>query len=188
MQVSRNAYINYFKINASIFCCPLFLKEYLNPQLRINKMVNKHTVDYHPSRLPLTSRIHPLIFLWTPKRVYLSRIFLQFFLIPVYPAMVAEKFKFMVLRLLANGFASQKIESVRFCLCHQAKLSPKFLSLRTYPYSIFWRSTFSPAVMGGGGKGRIMELKKSPKLNFQGSDKLHHLWNLCICNFCFFVP
>ena len=51
--------------------------------------------------------------------------------------MVAEKFKFMVLRLLANTFASQKIESVYFYLCHQAKLSPKFLSLRTYPYSIF---------------------------------------------------
>ena len=65
--------------------------------------------------------------------------------------MVAEKFKFMVLRLLANAFVSQKIESIRFYLCHQAKLSPKFLSLRTYQYSVFWRSTFSPAEMGEGG-------------------------------------
>ena len=27
-------------------------------------MVNKHTVDYQPSPLGLTSNIHPLIFLW----------------------------------------------------------------------------------------------------------------------------
>ena len=27
----------------------LFSENYLNPQVRINKMVNKHTVDYHPS-------------------------------------------------------------------------------------------------------------------------------------------
>ena len=32
--------IPYFKINASLFCCPLFSKQYLNPQVRINKMVN----------------------------------------------------------------------------------------------------------------------------------------------------
>ena len=80
MQVSRDAYINCFKINASIFCCPLFLEEYLNPQLRINKMVNKHTVDYHPSPLPLTSRIHPLIFLWTPKGFISPIYFFNFFL------------------------------------------------------------------------------------------------------------
>ena len=30
-------------------------------------MVNKHTVDYHPIPSQLISRIHPLIFLWTPK-------------------------------------------------------------------------------------------------------------------------
>ena len=103
-------------------------------------MVNKHTVDYHPSPLPLTSRIRPLISLWTPKGFVSQNIswffsYTSFFL--VHPTMVAEKFKFMVLRLLANTFASQKIESVHFYLCHQAKLSPKFLSLRTYPYSIF---------------------------------------------------
>ena len=37
----------------------------INPQVRINKMVNKHIVDYHSSSSKLTSRIHPLIFLWT---------------------------------------------------------------------------------------------------------------------------
>ena len=45
------------------FCCPLFFEEYLNPQVRITKIVNEHTVDYHPSPSGLTSRIHPLKFL-----------------------------------------------------------------------------------------------------------------------------
>ena len=40
-----------------LFCCPFFF----NPQVRINKMVNKYSVHYHPSPSRLTSRIHPLI-------------------------------------------------------------------------------------------------------------------------------
>ena len=45
----------------------------LNPQVKINKMVNEHTVDYtHPSPSELTSRIHPLIFLWAPKEFIFS--------------------------------------------------------------------------------------------------------------------
>ena len=63
--MSRCAYIPYFKINAPIFCCPLFFKEYLNPHVMINKM--EHTVDYHHCPSELTSRIHLLMFLWAPK-------------------------------------------------------------------------------------------------------------------------
>ena len=33
--------ISYFKINDSLFGCPSFLKEYLNPQARTEKMANK---------------------------------------------------------------------------------------------------------------------------------------------------
>ena len=44
----------------------------LNPQVRINKMVNEHTVNYHLSPSELTSRIHPLLFLWTPMRFIFS--------------------------------------------------------------------------------------------------------------------
>ena len=43
--VWRSAYIPYFKISASILWCPLFSENYLNPQVRVNKMVNKHTID-----------------------------------------------------------------------------------------------------------------------------------------------
>ena len=66
--------------NPPIFWCPLFSENYLNPQVRINKMVNKHTVDYHPSPSRLISRIHPLIFLLTPKGFISPESFLNFFL------------------------------------------------------------------------------------------------------------
>ena len=121
----RSAYIPYFIINAPIFCRPLFSENYLNPQVRINK----HTVGYHPSSSQLTSRIHPLILLWTPKGFIFPESFLNFFLDLFIPPWLRKSFKFMVLRLLANTFVSQKIESVQFYSCPQAKLSPRFLSL-----------------------------------------------------------
>ena len=56
-----------FQNQSPIFCCPLFSENYLNPQDRINKIVNKHTVDYHPIPSQLISRIQTIIFLWAPK-------------------------------------------------------------------------------------------------------------------------
>ena len=79
IQVCRGTYIPYFKINTPIFCCLLFFKEYLNPQVRINKMGNEHTVDYHHSPSELASRIHPLIFIWSPKGFISLEHFLNFF-------------------------------------------------------------------------------------------------------------
>ena len=92
VHVCRRDYIPYFKINTSNFCCPLFFKEYLNPQNRIKKMINEHTVDYHTCPSQLTSRIHPLIFLWTFKGSSLQIISL-IFVKPGYPTMIAEKFQ-----------------------------------------------------------------------------------------------
>ena len=92
-------------------------------------MVNKHTANYHPSPLPLTLWIHPLIFLWTPKGFISPEPFLNFFLNLYIPPWLQKSFKFMVLRLLTNTFVSQKIESVHFYSCPQVKLSPRLLSL-----------------------------------------------------------
>ena len=41
-------------------------------------MGNEHTVDYHPSPSKLTSRIHPLNFLWIPKRFVSPEYFWNF--------------------------------------------------------------------------------------------------------------
>ena len=42
-------------------------------------MVNEHTVDYHPSPSELTSNIHLVIFLWTPKGFKLSPEYFKIF-------------------------------------------------------------------------------------------------------------
>ena len=47
--VCRGVYIHYFKINPSTFGCTLFSENYINPQVRINKIVNKNTADYRLS-------------------------------------------------------------------------------------------------------------------------------------------
>ena len=54
---------------------------------------DKHTVDYHPSPSQLTSRIYPLIFLWTPKWFISPEYFLIFFCKHVYYTMIADKFQ-----------------------------------------------------------------------------------------------
>ena len=79
IQACRSIYIPYFKINGRIFCCPLFSEKYLNLQVRVNKIGNEHAVDYHHSPSALTSRINPLIFLWTPKGLISPEYFLNFF-------------------------------------------------------------------------------------------------------------
>ena len=105
--VCRGVYIHYSKINPPIFCCPLFSENYFNPQVRINKMVNKHTVDYHPSPSQLISKIHALIFVWNPPEGFISpESFLNFFLNLYIPSWSQKSFKFIVLILLANTFVS----------------------------------------------------------------------------------
>ena len=111
--VCRGNFIPHFKIKAPIFCHPIFTEKYINPQVRINEMVNKHIVDYHPSLSQLTSMTHPLIFLWTLSVGFVSpESFLNLFLNLYVPPWLQENFKFMVLRLLANIFWCQKIDFV----------------------------------------------------------------------------
>ena len=114
----------------------------LNHQVRINKMVNEHTVDYHPSPSNLTSKIHSPIFIWTPKGIILSpKYFLDIFSNLYIAPWLRKSFKFTVLRLLKNTFVSRNIESVCFHSCLKAKLSPKLLLL---PLQARWNYPFPP--------------------------------------------
>ena len=72
------------KSTPSLFGCSLFSKEYLNPQVKINKMVNQHSVDYRTSPSGLPSEIHPIIFLQTLKGFISLQIFISFSRKPVY--------------------------------------------------------------------------------------------------------
>ena len=156
--VCRGAYIPCFKINAPIFSCLLFSENHLNPQVRINKMVNKHTVDYHPSPWQLTLRIHPLIFLWTPKGFFSPESFLIFSETGISP-WLRKSFKFIVsLRLLVNTFVSQKIESVHFYPSPKQNSPPEILllspgrrKLPIPPEQHFLKIYFFPCRKGGGG-------------------------------------
>ena len=64
-------------------------------------MVNKHTVGYHPSSSQLTSRIHPLIFLWSPKGFISPESFLNFFL-NLYYTKVEEKFQIYGVKIIEH--------------------------------------------------------------------------------------
>ena len=102
--VCIGVYIPCFKINFPIFCCPLFSENCLKPRARINKMVNKRTIDYHPSPSQSISRIHTLIFLWTPTGFISPESFLKFFLNLFIPPWLWKSFKFIVSKLLQIHF------------------------------------------------------------------------------------
>ena len=149
-------------------------------------MVNKHTVNYHPSPWQLISRIHTVMFLWTPKGFISPESFLNFFLNLYIPLWLRKSFKFILLRLLQIHLWVKKIESVHFYSCHQAKLSPRFLSLSRRETGIAYssRTAFLEFIFSWGERGeRIMELKKTPKLtkvSVTSFYKFHHLCNLYI--------
>ena len=120
-------------------------------------MVNKHTVDYHPNPSQLISRIHTLIFLWTPKGFISPESFLNFFLNLYIPPWLRKSFKFIVLRPLQIHLWVQKL-NLQFYSCPQAKLSPRFLSLSPRQTGIahssritFFEDIFSWAERGGRG-------------------------------------
>ena len=107
----------------------------LNPQVRINKMVNKHTVDCHPILSELTSRIHSLTFLWFLMGFIFSlECFLSFFscFLNYFARCQHKSFKLMVLRLLKNAFVSQKVKHVcSFLLMCLSKNLPHVLIITT---------------------------------------------------------
>ena len=92
----------------------------------------------------------------------------------------------MVLRLLKNTFVSQKIESVYFCSCPQAKHCPRFLSLSLqneithFPQTMLFENLFFPAE-----SRKDYEAEKMTKVKLvTGFDKPHHLCNLFSFLFC----
>ena len=129
--VWRGVYIRYFKINPPIFCCPLFSENYLNPQVRINKMENKHTVDDHPSPSQLISRIHTLYFygLW---RDFCLKLYI--------PPCLQKSVKFIVLRLLQIHLWVKKLNLFIFTHAPRQNSLPGFYN---YP-PVRWKLSIPP--------------------------------------------
>ena len=138
--------------------CPHFLlspplfKEYLNPQVRINKMANKHTADYHPSPSQLTSRIQPLIFLWVPKGFISLEFFFSFFLSLSIPPWLRKSFKYMVLRLLVTTFVSQKLNLLIFTYAPKQReiTPPRQKEITHSSQTVFSEDLFFHCRKGGG--------------------------------------
>ena len=146
--VCRSVY-HYFEINPCNFCCLLFSEDYLNPHVRINKMVSKHTVDYHPSAAQLISRIHHLIFLWIPKGFISPESLLNFFLNLYIPPWLRKSFKFTVLRLLQIHLQVKKLNLFIFTHAPKQNFPPSFYhyppgrrELPISPEQCFWRYFF----------------------------------------------
>ena len=156
-------------------------------------MVNEYTVDYHYSPSGFTSRIYPLIFLWTPKGLMSPEYFLNFFSNLYIPPWLQKSFKFMVLRLLENKFVSQ-IESVYSC--SQAKLCPRILSLPLQEKKIThffqtkcFKNLFFPSREGEDYGAENMTKIKLARVLVTSFDKFHStICNLYFFGFCFVVP
>ena len=160
-----------FQNQSPIFCCPFFSENYLNPQVKINKMVNKYTVDYHPSPPQLISRIHTGIFLWTLKGFISSESFLNCFLNLYISPWLRKSFKFIVLRLLQIHLWVKKLNL--FIFTHAPKQnSPLPLQADEncpfFPSSIFWRYFFLRRKGGGGREDYGVEkINKGISLQFR---------------------
>ena len=115
----------------------------------------------------------------TNKGVYLSRIFLDFFLEPVYPNMVEKSFKFLVLRSLED----------KFLLMSLSKPLPQAEGNYHFPPNrVFWKSVFHPAERGEDYGAEKMTKVKLARVLVTSLDKFHHQCNLYIFGFCFVVP
>ena len=118
--------------------------------------------------------------------------FLNFFLNLYIQPWLRKSFKFSV-KITANTFVSQKIESVHFYSYPQAKICCKFLSLSSRQKRIahFSLTVFFEDISSWKERGeRITELKKIPKLTkvlVTSLDKFHNLCNLYIFGLCFIV-
>ena len=106
--------------------------------------------------------------------------------------MVTEKFQIYGIKITANTFESQKIESVHFYSCPPSKTLPHHYppGRQEWPIPPEQRNLkiFFPEEKKGG--DRIMELKKLPKLTRElvtRFDKFHHVCKLSILGLCFDV-
>ena len=119
--VCSGIWIFCFKISTIFFRCPFFFEEYINPQVRINKMVNKFNIDSFRIYLKDISSYISINLL----RLYLFQKILINFLLNLYiPTWSWKNFKFMVFRFLENALSNQKIEVGHIYSCLQSNSLP----------------------------------------------------------------
>ena len=135
-------------------------------------MLSKHTVGSHAGSSQLISMIHLLVFLGTLKGIISLECFQNFFLNLLIPPWFLKSLKFIALRLLANTFVSQKVESVQFTQAPKENSLPGFYhyhqGTRRFPISLeqsFLKIFFPEQTRVGG--DRSTKFKKIPNLNLR---------------------
>ena len=128
-------------------------------------MVNKRTVNYHPSPSQLISRILSHISM-DSLGVYLTRIFLEFFLNPYIPPWLQKSFKIIVLRLLQIHLWVKKLNLFIFTHDPKQNSPPGFYHYRQadgnipfLPDSVFWK------YFSWGARGRGLSSKNNANIN-----------------------
>ena len=100
--------------------------------------------------------------------------------------MVAEKFQIYSVKTTANTFVSQKIESVQFYSCPQAKLSTCFCHYLpdrrglSIPAEQHFLKIFFSEQKEGGEDYVVEKITKINKGLVRSFDKFHDICNLCI--------
>ena len=131
------------------FYCFIFFKECVNPQVRIYKMLNEHTIDYHPSPSEFTSTIY-LIFLWTPKGSISPEYFLIFFSNVYIPPWLKKMFQIHGVKITGKYICESKNRICSFLLMPVRKTLPQVFIITTPsrrklpipPDKAFWESIF----------------------------------------------
>ena len=159
----------------------------------MNKMVNKHTADYHPIPSESTSRIHPLIFLWALRVFSLTNISWIFCQTCISHHACRNFWIYGIILLLENKFVSQKIEFLHFYSYPPSILPPGFYHHHSRQKKhistehCFLEIYFSPAERGDYGAEKMTKIKLA-KVLITSFNKFHHFCNDYIFGFCFIVP
>ena len=110
-----------------ILLLPLFRRT-SHPHVKINKMVSKHTANYHHSPSVLTWRIHPLMFPQTLELHLSSKILLHFFLEATVRLTMVGK-KWWGAQSTRKIICKSKIWKQTFYSCPQGRIHPQVPAL-----------------------------------------------------------
>ena len=155
----RSAYIPYFKMNTPIFCWFIFFKECFSTQVRVNKMVNKHTVNYHSGPSVFTSRIHPLIFLWAPSGFISPEYFLNFFSNLYIPPWLQKKFQIHGVKITRKYICESK--NLIWLLMHPNSLGFAITTLGRRKLPIFANKVFLKSIFPQQRGGRLRSISST---------------------------
>ena len=118
-------------------------------------------------------------------RVYLSRIFLEFFLKPVHPTMAVEKFQIYDINITGRYICESKSWICSYLLMTSFS-SPWRKKITHFTQTAFSENIFFIKQKGEGYAAENMTKFKLARVLVTSFDIFHHLYNLYI-GFCFFV-